>query len=128
MALTNAGKNFLRDAASGNASPVLFNNANSRIAVGNGNTAFSPAQTDLVGASSLRKVMDVGFPDFTQGANISRFQSTFATGDANFDWLEWGVTNAASGGVLLNRKQESLGTKTSAQTWQFTVDLTYNNP
>lgn len=128
MPLPNSGRNFLRDAASGNAAPVLFTNANARIGVGNGNTAFAAGQTDLVGASTQRRPMDVGFPDFTQGVNITRFQSTFSTADANFPWEEWGVFNAAATGVMLNRKVETLGTKTNAQTWQFTVDLTFNNP
>jgi hypothetical protein len=30
----------------------------------------------------------------------------------------------AATGRMLNRKVESLGTKTSAQTWQFTVTIT----
>src|SRR5690606_532382 len=126
MPLTNAGRNYIRDAVSQNGSPVAFNNANARIAVGDSNTPFSPAQTDLLGAATTRRPMDVGFPDFTQGSNITRFRATFGTGDANHVWEEWGVVNAASGGVLLNRKVESLGTKTSAQTWELTVDLTFN--
>lgn len=128
MALTNAGRNYIRDAVSQNGSLVAFNNANARIAVGDSNTPFSAAQTDLLGAATTRRPMDAGFPDFSQGSNITRFRATFGTGDANHDWQEWGVVNAASGGVLLNRKVESLGTKTSAQTWELTVDLTFNNP
>ena len=52
------------------------------------------------------------------------FRSLFGTGDANFAWNEWGVFNASSSGTMLNRKVESLGTKTSAQSWQLTVTLT----
>jgi hypothetical protein len=126
MPLTIAGRNFIRDAVFGNGSPVLFNNANARIAVGNGTTAFSSAQTDLVGASTFRKGMDSGYPEFSQGPNIARLRATYGTGEANFDWQEWLVANAGSGGVALNRKVESLGLKTSAQTWEFTVDLTIN--
>jgi hypothetical protein len=128
MPLLNSGRNFIRDAVSNNNSPVFFNNANARICVGNGTTAFAAAQTDLVGASTTRRPMDVGYPDFTQGSNITRLRSTYGTGDGNHAWDEWGVANAASGGVLLNRKVEALGTKTSAQTWELTVDLTFNNP
>lgn len=128
MALTNAGRNFIRDAVGGNASPVLFSNANARVCVGNSNTAFAGGQTDMQGASNARRPMDSGFPDYTQGANITRFRATFGTGDANFAWEEWGIANAGSGGTLLNRKVESLGTKTSAQTWELTLDLTFNNP
>lgn len=127
MPLTNAGRDFIRNAISNNGPPVFFNNANARIAVGNGTTAFAAGQTDLVGASTFRKGMDASYPDFSQGANIIRFRATFGTAEANFDWQEWGVANAGSGGTMLNRKVESLGTKTSAQTWEFTVDLTVNN-
>lgn len=100
-----------------------FNNANSYIGVGDSTAAFAAAQTDLQAATNkLRKAMDATYP---QGAaNVITFRSTFATTDANFAWQEWGVFNAASGGTMLNRKVESLGTKTNTQTWQFTVTLT----
>jgi hypothetical protein len=66
--------------------------------------------------------MDATYPQVS--TNVITFRSTFATGDANFAWQEWGVFNASSAGTMLNRKVESLGTKTSAQTWQFTVTIT----
>ena len=100
-----------------------FNNANSYIGVGDSSTAFSASQTDLqAAANKFRKAMDATFP--SGGSNVLTFKSTFATGDANFAWNEWGVFNAASGGTMLNRKVESLGTKTNTQTWAFTVTLT----
>jgi hypothetical protein len=106
------------------AGPTFFNNANSHIGVGDSTTAFNASQTDLVAATNkLRKAMDATYP--SGGSNVITFRSTFATGDANFAWQEWGVFNASSGGTMLNRKVESLGTKTSAQTWQFTVTLTF---
>jgi hypothetical protein len=67
--------------------------------------------------------MDASYPTTT--TNVLVFRSTFATGDANFAWQEWGVFNAASAGTMMSRKVESLGTKTSAQSWQFTVTLTF---
>lgn len=126
MALTNAGRNHITQAVAGEA-VTAFNNANAYIGVGDSATAFAAAQTDLQAASNkLRKAMDATYPQ--RATNVLTFRSTFATGEANFAWQEWGVFNGSSGGTMLNRKVESLGTKTSAQSWQMTVDLTINNP
>lgn len=121
MALTNAGRDLIAAAITGNTFTV-FNNANSRIGVGDGNTAFAATQTDLVGANKLRKAMEATYP--TRAANVLTFRSLFPTSEANFAWNEWGVFNAATAGEMLNRKVETLGTKTSAQSWQLTVQLT----
>lgn len=124
MALTNAGRDHMVQATIG-AGVTAFNNANSYIGVGDSTTAFSASHTDLQAASNkFRKAMDATYP--SGGANVITFRSTFATGDANFAWQEWAVFNASTSGTMLNRKVESLGTKTSAQTWQFTVTLTFS--
>lgn len=124
MAVTNAGRDHLVQSAIG-AAVDAFNNANSYIGVGDSSTAFAAAQTDLQAATNkLRKAMDATYP--SGGANAITFRSTFGTSDANFAWNEWGVFNAASSGTMLNRKVESLGTKTGTQTWQFTVTLTFS--
>lgn len=103
---------------------TAFNNANSYIGVGDSSTAFAAGQTDLQAATNkLRKAMDATYP--SGASNVITFRSTFATGDANWAWNEWGVFNASSAGTMLNRKVESLGTKTNTQTWQFTVTLTF---
>lgn len=103
---------------------TAFNNANAHIGVGDSTTAFAVGQTDLQAATNkLRKAMDATYP--SGATNVLTFRSTFATGDANFAWQEWGVFNASSAGTMLNRKVESLGTKTNTQTWQFTVTLTF---
>lgn len=123
MAITDAGRNFLVASALV-AAATPFNNANSFIGVGDSTTAYAAGQTDLQAATNkLRKAMDATFP--TVATNVVTFRATFATTDANFAWQEWGVFNASSAGTMMNRKVESLGTKTSAQTWQFTVTLTY---
>ena len=121
MALTNAGRDLIAQMLIGEA-VTTFANANAQIGAGNSNSAFAQSQTDLVGASKFRKPMNATYPQ--RAANVLTFQSTFATGDANFAWEEWGVFNAASSGVMLQRKVETLGTKTSAQSWQITADLT----
>lgn len=108
---------------------TYFNNGNAYIGVGDSNTAEAATHTDLQAASNkLRKAMDATYPlhtdATTSGAASIVFRSTFATGDANYAWAEWGVFNGSSGGRMLNRKVQALGTKTSAATWQFTVTLT----
>ncbi len=106
------------------AAVTAFNNANAYIGVGDSTTAFAVGQTDLQAATNkLRKAMDATYP--SGASNVITFRSTFATGDANYAWQEWGVFNASSAGTMLNRKVESLGTKTNTQTWQFTVTLTF---
>lgn len=101
-----------------------FSNGNSFLGVGDSTTAFSASQTDLVAATNhTRKAMDATYPSVA--TNVATFRATFATTDANYAWQEWGTFNASSAGTMLSRKVESLGTKTSAQTWQFTVTLTF---
>lgn len=122
MSLTTAGLNFLAQAAIGQGTP--FNNANARLGVGNGTAAFSAAHTDLQGADKIRKGMDVGYPVAAPPALT--FKSTFAQSEANFAWSEWGLFNAATGGVMLNRTVENLGTKQSNQTWVLEVSITFS--
>lgn len=120
--LTDAGRNFMVQSALAAAS-TPFNNANSFIGAGDSTTAFSAAHTDLQAATNkLRKAMDATYP--SGASNVIVWRATFATTDANFAWQEWGIFNASSAGTMLSRKVESLGTKTSTQTWVFTATLT----
>ena len=124
MAMTTVGRDYIAQALVGEAF-TAFNNANARIGVGDSSTAFAAGQTDLQApANKLRKAMDATYPQ--RAANVLTFRATFGTAEANFAWNEWGVFNAAAAGQMLNRKVEALGTKTSAQTWQLTVNLTLN--
>lgn len=121
MSLTNAGRNHIASAIVGSG-VTAFNAANAHVGVGNGTTAFAATQTALQGASTDINAMDASYP--TVATNVLTFQATFGTSEANFAWEEWAVFNAASGGTMLNRVVESLGTKTSAQSWQMNVQLT----
>jgi hypothetical protein len=122
MALTTAGRNHIAQALIGEA-VTAFSNANAHIGAGDSTTAFNAAQTDLVAATNkTRKAMDATYP--TRSTNVLTFRSTFGTSDANYAWEEWAVFNGSSAGTMLNRKVESLGTKTSAQSWQITAALT----
>ncbi len=108
---------------------TYFNNGNAAIGVGNGTAAAAATQTDLQGASKLRKGMGAGYPEHTQGTastNASiRFRSTFDTTEANFAWEEAGVFNSATAGLgrMLNRKVQAMGTKTNTASWQITFDI-----
>jgi len=121
MALTNAGRNFIAQAIM-NDTPTFYTNANARIGVGDSSTAFAANQTDLQATTNkLRVAMESGFP--TRTDNLLTFKSSFGSSDANYAWNEWGIFNNASAGVMLNRKVEALGTKSSG-TWVLTVELT----
>ncbi len=109
---------------------TFFNNTNAAIGVGDSTTAAAATQTDMQAATNkLRKAMDASYPSHTDGtssgAASAAFRSTFGTSDANWAWQEWGIFNSATAGTgrMLNRKVESLGTKTSAASWQFTATL-----
>ena len=125
MPVTNAGRDFLTSAVV-TAAATPFSNANSAIAIGTGTTAFAASQTALI-TESARVACDATYPSVTN--NVITARSTFGTGVANVAWQEWGLfNNQSSGGTMFNRKVESLGTKTSAQTWQFTVTITLTVP
>lgn len=119
--LVNAGIQLMLDlliAAGG----TSFANANARIGVGDSTVAAAAGQTDLQAATNkLRKAMEATFP--SRAGQTLTFKSSFGSAEANFAWQEWGVFNAATGGVMLNRKVESLGTKASG-TWTLQVDIT----
>ncbi len=110
---------------------TYFNNANASIGVGDSTTAAANTQTDLQAATNkLRKAMDASYPTHTDstgtvGSLTITFRVTFSTAEANYAWQEWAVFNSPTAGVgrMLNRKVESLGTKTSAASWTFTVTI-----
>lgn len=101
---------------------TAFNNANARLGVGDSTTAWSAAHTDLIGTNKFRKAMDASFPT-DNGSGTLTFKATFATTEANFAWSEFGTFNAGSGGTMLQRKVQALGTKPSSEQWVLTVTV-----
>jgi hypothetical protein len=120
MPATNAAATVMANAIIGG-TYTPFNSANSYIGVGNSTTAFAAGQTDLVG-TSVRKAVTGGYPQIS-GTTLT-FQATFVDAEANFAWQEWGVFNAASGGSMLDRKVQSLGTKPNTEQWRITATVT----
>lgn len=109
---------------------TYFSNARAALGVGDSNTAAAATQTDLQASSNkLRKAMDATYPQHTDattsGAASIVFKSTFGSSDANYAWQEWGTFNSATAatGRMLNRKVESLGTKSSGTSWALTITL-----
>jgi hypothetical protein len=110
---------------------TYFSNARAAIGSGDSTTAAAATQTDLQASTNLLRVaMDATYPTHTDattsGAATITFRSTFGTSQGNWAWQEWAVFNSATAatGRMLNRRVESLGTKTSAATWTFTVTIT----
>jgi hypothetical protein len=124
MALVNTGRNYMANALIANPT-TLFDVTNATIGVGTSSTAYAATQTDLLGTKAYSVVDSAP----TIATNVLTFVATFGTSEANFAWNEWGVFNSAGvaptgGDIMLNRKVESLGTKTSAQSWEITATLT----
>jgi hypothetical protein len=118
--LLNSGIDELWDIVCGD-SANHFNNAGAQIGVGDSNTAANATQTDLQAATNKTyKGMDSGYP--TSTSQKATFKASFGASDANYAWNEWVVKQATSG-KCLNRKVESLGTKTGG-TWTLQVDIT----
>lgn len=118
--LLNEGIALLLDlliAAGGTA----YNNANAYIGVGDSATAESASQTGLQAASNKTwNAMAATYPQRT--SQTVTWRAVFASGDANYAWNEFTITNASSDtGTNLNRKTSTQGTKAAGQSW--TIDL-----
>jgi len=124
MGLTDAGVTHIAQDIIGEA-VTAFDNSNAYLGVGTSSTAFNATQTDLVGASKFRKAMEATYPQ--RSTDVLTFRALYATNQANFAWEEWATFNASTAGTMLQRYVESLGTKTTAQSWQLTVDITVSN-
>lgn len=129
--LVNAGINRLGSLLIGGGGQA-YDATHTAILVGDTNTAAAASDTDLnatVNASNrYAQVADSTYPAFA--SQVLTVKSTFGTGNANFQWNEWGIAgNTASGAnaataPLLNHKVVNLGTKTSNASWSFTVTVT----
>jgi len=116
-------------------------NANAAIAVGISTATAAVTQTDLQAATGstarwIKGMSTASYPSVstanTTAGRTASFQCVQTTSEANFAQNEWALfndpnstgVNAAYGlGLMLNRKVQSLGTKTSAATRTITVTL-----
>lgn len=121
-AYVNTGGALLLDLVAG-AGGTAFNNANAYIGVGDSSTATTSGMTDLQAATNkVRIAMDATFP--SRSGQVMTWRSTAGTSVANFSIQEMGLFNASSGGTMLSRIVQNLGTKASGTTWTFTYTIT----
>lgn len=100
-----------------------FDSTHACIGVGDGTTPENYSQTGLQGTNKYYKSMDTGYPTYGTDRKAT-FRATFGANEANFAWNEWTVANGCSDDAInLNRKVESLGTKSPGSTWILTVEL-----
>ena len=118
--LLNEGIDEMWDLITG-AGGTAYNNTNARIGVGNGTAAAAATQTGLQGGSTAFKAIEASYP--TSTSQKATFRSSFGSSEGNFAWEEWTVDNGATADKNLNRKVESLGTK-SGGTWTLEVSVT----
>lgn len=111
-------------------SPTPWDNSNARIGVGDDATAPVKTQTGLQAATNkLWKAMNATYPQaFWDDPDWkSVFQSDFVDGEAEWNWLEETIVNAADDtGENLCRQNTDLGTKPVGQTWRLTGTITWS--
>jgi hypothetical protein len=100
-----------------------FSNALANLVVGTGSGAAAATDTEATFTAPVKKVMDATYPTYGTSQKAT-WKSTYASGDANQAWNEFGVLNNVTAGKLMNRKVSAQGTKTSGQTWELTLEIT----
>lgn len=109
-------------------------NTATRLGVGNGAGSAAIGDTDL-GASAGSgnrwfQIMDATYPSVAAGVMTAK--ATWATGDGNFAWNEWGLDvgtptvtsgNTVAACFFNHKTSAALGTKASG-TWSLTVTVT----
>ena len=128
MALHRTGRNLIAQLLNGESVTPLFATTGAVLWVGSGTGAHDPTDNHL-NVPGVAATMESGYP--IRAVNQNTYRGIFATNEANYEWQEWGVKNATTSATstagdvaMLQRVQESLGTKTSSQQWQLTVDIT----
>jgi len=120
--LLNTGIDEMWDLVTGAVSGTdhIYDNSHAQIGVGDSNTAANATQTDLQAATNKTyKGMESGYP--TSTSQKATFKASFSSSEANYAWEEWVVKQSTSS-ICLNRKVESLGTK-STGTWTLEVEI-----
>ena len=101
---------------------TAYDSANAYLGVGDSSSSFDPSQSDLLGSNSARRGMETGYPNRVSDNEVE-FEALFGEDDANFEWREHGLFNAETGGTMLYREVENLGTKAQGTIWRFTVTV-----
>jgi len=131
MGLTNAGRDVICDLIIG-AAVNKYDTTNGHLSVGDSTTAFANTQTELQAVTNRTRKQ---LTSSTRSTNVISFVTTYASGDANYSWQEFGTFNAVgsggppvTGGTMLHRVVSNQGTKVAGQSWQLTMALTITVP
>lgn len=132
--LVTAGLTRLMSLLNGAGGQAVTNTA-TRLGTGNGAGSAAVGDTDLGAAAGSAnrwfQIMDATYPSVA--TNVLTAKATFASGDGNYAWNEWGIdigtptvaSSAVVAATLLNHKTSAaLGTKTAGSTWALTVTIT----
>jgi len=103
-----------------------YDNTNTYLGVGDSNTAAAASQTALQAVTNkFWSAMEATYPTDPPVSQQVVFRSVFADGEAQYDWKEFTVVNAATdAGENLNRKVSDQGTKAAGQEWTLTLTIT----
>jgi hypothetical protein len=128
MPLLKTGRNIIAALLLGESISPLLTTTGAVMWVGSASAAHDSLDNHLKGAS-VAATMESGFP--SRSVNVDTFKAIYATGSANFWWMEWGIKNStgtatstAANVFMLQRMVEDLGAKVNTQQWAFTVSLT----
>ncbi len=131
--ITNAGWTRLMNLLANQGSTQALDATHARIGVGNSNTAEAYTDTDLgAAAGSSNRWFQLVSGAGTLGTRTLTFAASFASGDGNFQWQEFGIDfGTASGNTvtapLFNHKAGiAQGTKASGQTWSASAVITFS--
>jgi len=97
---------------------TAFNNANSRLGVGDSNAASVANMLGLQAATNKTlKGMEATYPQVSGTQMV--FRSVFGGSDANYDWNEFTIVNGPTEltDENLNRKVQASGSKAPGQIW-----------
>jgi hypothetical protein len=134
--IVQAGWQRIFEKATGNAGQA-YDATHTRIGVGTATAATATNQTDLQAAtgSANRQWKLVGTAWATAaGTGTLRWTTvaSFASGEGNFAWAEFGCDAGTADGVaastapLLNRAVSALGTKASPAVWTATLQIDFS--
>lgn len=132
--LVNTGLQRIGDLYTG-ASSAVFSASRGMTGVGDSTTATTVTMTSLQAATNTwYKALDSA-PGSATG--VLTGTTTFQTSEANFAWNEWcwaiataapvasaSFTTATTSGIMVNRKQQALGTKASGAIWSLQATIT----
>jgi len=119
--LTNAGINEMWTLIAGTGGEQFGSVAN--LIVGTGTGSESATDTESTFTNGVKKPMADGYPTYGTSQKVT-YKSVYDGDSANQAWNEFGVLSRASGGILLNRKKSTQGTKTAGQVWELQLEIT----